>query len=69
MVGWPDGINAHDHQEEHDAGRAITDYLTAETKAMRTYEETPREKWLFYYPAQVSLAGTQIWWTSEVGPT
>ena len=34
--------------------------------AMMTYEETPREKWLFYYPAQVSLAGTQIWWTSEV---
>ena len=36
------------------------------TQAMLTYEETPREKWLFYYPAQVSLAGTQIWWTSEV---
>ena len=35
-------------------------------QAMMTYEETPREKWLFYYPAQVSLAGTQIWWTSEV---
>ena len=34
--------------------------------AMSTYEETPREKWLFYYPAQISLAGTQIWWTSEV---
>merc|ERR1711994_293644 len=34
--------------------------------AMMTYEETPREKWLFHYPAQVSLAGTQIWWTSEV---
>ena len=34
--------------------------------AMATYEDTPREKWLFYYPAQVSLAGTQIFWTSEV---
>ena len=33
---------------------------------MLTYEQTPREKWLFLYPAQVALAGTQIWWTSEV---
>ena len=33
---------------------------------MVTYEHTPREKWLFLYPAQVALAGTQIWWTSEV---
>ena len=31
-----------------------------------TYEGTPREQWLFHYPAQVSLAGTQIWWTTEV---
>ena len=31
-----------------------------------TYEGTPREKWLFNYPAQVSLGGTQIWWTTEV---
>ena len=35
-------------------------------QAMMTYQETPREKWLFFYPAQVSLACTQIWWTSEV---
>ena len=33
---------------------------------MLTYEHTPREKWLFLYPAQVALAGTQIWWTTEV---
>ena len=33
---------------------------------MATYEHTPREKWLFLYPAQVALAGTQIWWTTEV---
>ena len=47
---------------------------------MSTYEQTAREKWLFNYPAQVlylycnlrnadvqvSLAGTQVWWTSEV---
>lgn len=36
------------------------------TQAMVSYEETPREKWLFYYPAQVALAGTQVFWTSEV---
>ena len=35
-------------------------------KSMKTYEHTAREKWLFLYPAQVALAGTQIWWTSEV---
>lgn len=31
-----------------------------------SYEEKPRELWLFDYPAQVSLCGTQIWWTTEV---
>ena len=31
-----------------------------------TYEEKQREQWLFDYPAQVSLCGTQIWWTTEV---
>ncbi|XP_012283270.1 dynein beta chain, ciliary [Orussus abietinus] len=35
-------------------------------EAVVTYEEKPREQWLFDYPAQVSLCGTQIWWTSEV---
>jgi dynein heavy chain, axonemal len=30
------------------------------------YEEKAREHWLFDYPAQVSLCGTQIWWTTEV---
>ena len=34
--------------------------------SMDTYENTPREKWLFYYPAQVALTGTQIWWAYEV---
>ena len=46
----------------------------------RTYSRLSREKWLFSFPAQVlttltvqqctgdqvSLAGTQIWWTTEV---
>lgn len=36
------------------------------THAVATYEEKPRDHWLFDYPAQVSLCGTQIWWTAEV---
>ena len=34
--------------------------------AVTSYEEKPREQWLFDFPAQVALAGTQIWWTTEV---
>lgn len=36
------------------------------SEAVVLYEEKPREQWLFDYPAQVSLCGTQIWWTTEV---
>lgn len=36
------------------------------SEAVTTYEEKPRDQWLFDYPAQVSLCGTQIWWTTEV---
>ena len=36
------------------------------TEAVVTYEEKPREQWLFEYPAQVALTTTQIWWTTEV---
>lgn len=36
------------------------------SEAVTTYAEKPREQWLFDYPAQVSLCGTQIWWTTEV---
>ena len=36
------------------------------TKAVRAYEFKARDQWLFDYPAQVSLCGTQIWWTTEV---
>lgn len=36
------------------------------SEAVVTYEEKPREQWLFDYPAQVSLCGTQIWWATEV---
>lgn len=35
-------------------------------EAVVSYEEKQRDQWLFDYPAQVSLCGTQIWWTTEV---
>ncbi|KAL1493068.1 hypothetical protein ABEB36_011203 [Hypothenemus hampei] len=35
-------------------------------EAVLSYEEKPRDQWLFDFPAQVSLCGTQIWWTTEV---
>uniref|UniRef100_A0A670I2K3 Dynein axonemal heavy chain 17 n=1 Tax=Podarcis muralis TaxID=64176 RepID=A0A670I2K3_PODMU len=37
------------------------------SEAVVTYEEKPREQWLFDYPAQIALTCTQIWWTTEVG--
>lgn len=36
------------------------------SEAVVSYEEKQREQWLFDYPAQVSLCGTQIWWSTEV---
>uniref|UniRef100_A0A452UE75 Dynein axonemal heavy chain 17 n=1 Tax=Ursus maritimus TaxID=29073 RepID=A0A452UE75_URSMA len=37
-------------------------------EAVVTYEEKPREQWIFDYPAQVrALTVTQVWWTTEVG--
>ncbi|XP_067892376.1 dynein axonemal heavy chain 11 [Heterodontus francisci] len=36
-------------------------------EAVAAYEEKPRDQWLFDYPAQVALTGTQIWWTTDVG--
>ncbi|XP_058902457.1 dynein axonemal heavy chain 17 isoform X5 [Kogia breviceps] len=36
-------------------------------EAVVTYEEKPREQWIFDYPAQIALLCTQIWWTTEVG--
>ncbi|XP_014206492.1 dynein beta chain, ciliary [Copidosoma floridanum] len=36
------------------------------SEAVTAYEEKPREQWLLDYPAQVSLCGTQIWWTTEL---
>jgi len=36
------------------------------SEAVVTYEEKPRDQWLFDYPAQVALTCTQIWWSTEV---
>uniref|UniRef100_A0A1B6BXH8 Dynein beta chain, ciliary-like n=1 Tax=Clastoptera arizonana TaxID=38151 RepID=A0A1B6BXH8_9HEMI len=36
------------------------------SEAVVTYDEKPREQWVFDYPAQTALCGTQIWWTTEV---
>lgn len=35
-------------------------------EAVVTYDEKPREVWIYDYPAQPALCGTQIWWTAEV---
>ncbi|RKO94585.1 dynein heavy chain and region D6 of dynein motor-domain-containing protein [Blyttiomyces helicus] len=35
-------------------------------EAVSSYEEKPREQWIFDHPAQITLAGTGIWWTTEV---
>ncbi|VEL33587.1 unnamed protein product [Protopolystoma xenopodis] len=34
--------------------------------AVAAYEEKAREQWIFDYPAQISLTGSQIGWNSEV---
>lgn len=35
-------------------------------EAVSTYDEKPREVWIYDFPAQTALCGTQIWWTTEV---
>ena len=35
-------------------------------EAIISYEDKPREVWLFEPPAQVALCSVQIWWTVEV---
>ena len=47
-----------------DAMRETLKHLLGE--AVAAYEEKPREQWIFDHPAQITLAGTQIWWTTEV---
>ncbi|XP_076235061.1 dynein beta chain, ciliary [Calliopsis andreniformis] len=36
------------------------------SQAVATYEEKPRESWIFDHEAQPALCGSQIWWTTEV---
>ena len=36
------------------------------SQAVSSYDEKPRDQWLFDYEAQPALCGTQIWWTAEV---
>lgn len=31
------------------------------------YPKTPRMQWLYQYPGMITLLGSQIWWTWEVG--
>jgi hypothetical protein len=35
-------------------------------EAVVSYEDKPREVWIFEPPAQVALCSVQIWWTVEV---
>lgn len=35
-------------------------------QAVNTYDDKPREQWVFDFPAQPALCGTQIWWAAEV---
>uniref|UniRef100_A0A4W4HCE4 Dynein, axonemal, heavy polypeptide 9 like n=1 Tax=Electrophorus electricus TaxID=8005 RepID=A0A4W4HCE4_ELEEL len=37
------------------------------SEAVAAYEDKPRDQWLFDYPAQVALTGSQIWWATDVG--
>jgi dynein heavy chain, axonemal len=34
--------------------------------AVTTYSARSREQWIMKYPAQIAVAGSKIWWTSEV---
>eukprot|EP00058_Branchiostoma_floridae_P010281 XP_002595769.1 hypothetical protein BRAFLDRAFT_200305 [Branchiostoma floridae] len=36
------------------------------TEGVVTFEEKPRDQWLFEYPAQCALNCSQIWWSTEV---
>ncbi|XP_069552287.1 dynein axonemal heavy chain 11 [Brachyistius frenatus] len=35
-------------------------------EAVYEYEDRPREQWIFDFPAQVALTGSQIWWSSDM---
>ena len=42
---------------------SIRHYLT---HAVESYEDKARDVWVFDYPAQIALCGSQIWWGTEV---
>jgi len=44
----------------------VSTILHEMNESVQTYEDKPRDQWLFDFPAQVALCGTQIWWTTEV---
>jgi hypothetical protein len=44
----------------------VSTILNEMNESVQTYEDKPRDQWLFDFPAQVALCGTQIWWTTEV---
>ncbi|CAB3248907.1 unnamed protein product [Arctia plantaginis] len=33
--------------------------------SVKSYDDKPRDEWVFDWPAQPALVGTQIWWTTE----
>ncbi|XP_033960741.1 dynein axonemal heavy chain 11 [Pseudochaenichthys georgianus] len=36
-------------------------------EAVAAYEDKPRDQWMFDYPSQVGLTGSQVWWATDVG--
>ncbi|GAB0093903.1 hypothetical protein DMENIID0001_090950 [Sergentomyia squamirostris] len=64
-------------QECHCTGK-VEEWLARVTETMRrtlhglfeaavaAYEKKPRHQWIFNWPAQTALCGTQIWWTTDV---
>lgn len=36
------------------------------SEAVSVYEDRPREQWIFDFPAQVALTGSQIWWNNDM---
>lgn len=60
-----------------DCSGQVENWLNRVTESMKTtlhasfsastisYEEHPRDKWIFKFPAQPALCTTQIWWTNE----
>ena len=39
---------------------------TSTTHGLQDYKDTPRDQWTLRWPQQVILAGSSVFWTSEV---